>query len=657
VHASLLALQGDEKLLQECTWLAYAYDGLRGLAGLLCRSRGGQGAGHVAVRSAVAWTVYELVRSDFNEVGAQQRPETASILAILVEAMGHENASPQAQWACCAALDAMVKLQAQLASVFIEQGGGPLLARALGAANAMGADGKEFRRAAAYLVTSLAESSVRAADALRNEGAVCLLATMGLQGSGLDTDAALWALGVLGGVRVVLETMSRDCSDRPRLLCAGLKSICECADQAAGDCEELKGLPAALLLAMELAGQDGEVGLACLLESTHAVGTITVSLAPHAPPGSVCDIDRAVETLLKRLHTTPLLRQTDCLGGEGRRGDGGYTDRLLISVAEAAAEAIGRIALVSSDWREALRRCGTLDALRGWIGLSASSRQLQKYLFWAAGAIAGLPFVVLELRSHMKSEEVVNAALCTVAHILDDDVTAEYALVGVERCSDGDVPALLSLVIEAMRMHGGAPEVQARACCCVGLLLSAQPLPGLPTLAAGAVSALLTAARRFPWRSDVIKGAGSALRVLCSWPVPCCGDGDTASAVATALRDEGAADCLSQMLDAFAQDSRESELLEDTAAALALIRGVEEVLQRLERAGPGSPLRAAGLKALFEVARCDLSLLAGQASAAAAAACFRMVQEEPVQGARRLHEAAALLSGLCGRAPQSMGGA
>ncbi|CAK0808061.1 unnamed protein product [Prorocentrum cordatum] len=359
----------------------------------------------------------------------------------------------------------------------------------------------------------------------------------------------------------------------------------------------------------------------------------------------VQDVDRGVEALLACLSSG-----ADAAWAQPEdpaRPLGGAT------AAEAAAEAVGRVALFAPEWRGALRRCGALEALARWIRCGQAPRRLQlgrcserswpglKYLFWAAAAIAGLPFVAAEMRLHMPLPP---------NDILDDDIDGEYALVGVERGEDADLSSLLGLVVDSLRTHQGVQEVQlvavasGRAARRLALLVPLAPEAALRGAAPAAAAAVVAAARRFPRRHDVVGGACAALRALCSLPRP---PGGPAEPLGAALAEEGAAECVEQVLLNFGGGRGSSELLEDAAASLALLRGVGAVVARAGDWPPSSPLRAAALKALFEVCRADPRLLAEDACEHAAAACARLSAEEADDPGSRLHEVAALLCGLC----------
>jgi len=671
--AALVVHPGEAELLADGVWLAYALDGLQGFAALLARC-GGSSPGHVAIRGAVVWSIYELVQgckdggaqAAAERAASQPRPESAAMLALLVEAMRHESTAQDTQWTCCMALDILITGEPRFGTYFLDHSGAQMLIRMLRSGKDMNANGGEFRKALAYLIASLADCSLHVAERLRNEGALRALSEHGIAcagGDGKDVEGMMWAIGALGGLSAVMEVMEREGSSRPAVLRGGVLAICECTWHATDDREDLVRLPRALTMVLEVIRRE-EALSPHLRDLIKALGSVLACIAPHAPPGELSDVDVGVEYLLRRFQEHP----SASLSSSADAGQDSSNERTadpLVAATEVTAEAIGRIALVAPLWRQALRHCGTLDGLRHWIRCGGAPRRLHKYLFWAAAAIGGLPFVTEELRLHMQLVAVVDAGLCTIIDILDDDIDGEYSLVGVERGAEMDMSLLFKLVVEAMRSHSGAPEVQARAGHCVGLLASLASDEVLGAIAPAAASSVLAGARRFPRRSDVAGGACAALRTLCSLrprrpAVPPPGNGcaqagadgwGALAALQAALKDEGAAECADQIMTAFSSRKvgrSNIDILEDAVAVLALLRGVEPVLQRLLDEYSGSPLRPAGLKALFEVGRSDIRLFAGAGVAAAAAeACARLVAEEAEEPGSRLHEVAALLSGLC----------
>eukprot|EP00933_Yihiella_yeosuensis_P050511 TRINITY_DN4830_c2_g1_i1.p1 TRINITY_DN4830_c2_g1~~TRINITY_DN4830_c2_g1_i1.p1 ORF type:complete len:120 (-),score=28.49 TRINITY_DN4830_c2_g1_i1:62-421(-) len=111
---------------------------------------------------------------------------------------------------------------------------------------------------------------------------------------------------------------------------------------------------------------------------------------------------------------------------------------------------------------------------------------------------------------------------------------------------------------------------------------------------------------------------------------------------------------MSEVMNIFSNFEETRDMLEDAAAVLAMMNGVEALLRRLNEERPASPLRMAGLKALFELGRADCEFLTGNAAKAAMEACEKLVMEERndafaamFASTSRLEEVASLLSGLC----------
>ncbi|CAJ1441235.1 unnamed protein product [Effrenium voratum] len=416
---------------------------------------------------------------------------------------------------------------------------------------------------------------------------------------------------------------------------------------------ELGQLPAALVLLLEIISQEQATSSRLLRACVKALGCTLVALTPHAPPGHVPEVDRGVQALIAQL-----LRQTGVNAPSADEEDSWWRDgdgySSPVGAAQAAAEAIGRMALTSSQWRPVLCKCA-MQALISWIRSGVEDRKFHKYLFWAAAAMSGMPFVASELKLHISNVSAVDAALCTIIDILDEDIDGEYTLAGADR-GEAEMPSLLALVVEAMKVHSSAPEVQARGAACVGLLVPYVPLASLQTVAPAAIVAVLNGARRFPRRTDVVSGASAALRSLCEM----CRRRRDASleALVATLRQENAADCVEQAFCSFARYTDCTELLEDAAAVAAQLSGVEALLERLSQEPATSQLRVAGLKALFEEGRLDLDFFSRHAASAAIKVCEQMVMEasqynsekdpsEPPIDTTRLHEVASLLSGLC----------
>merc|ERR1712136_6539 len=288
------------------------------------------------------------------------------------------------------------------------------------------------------------------------------------------------------------------------------------------------------------------------------------------------DVDRGVEALLNQL---------EVVTSSQRSGD--QEVRASNEVAEVAALAIGRVALLAPEWRESLQRCAS-SALRRCIRSGNASNRLYKMLFWAVAAMSGLSAVASEMQSDLTSEYVVNAGLCAIMEILDElDESPE------ER-ADCDVGALLSLVLEAMRVHAQLSYVQSSGCHCVGLLVRR-----LSSGTTSVIAPVLAAARRFSRDLDAMCGVCRALRILCA-----------RHETLKALHDEGAADCVEGVFAEFTSPEA-APMLEEAFVVFSMLKGVDAAVEKLRQCASGSLIRPAGLKALFELGRADLRFFEG----------------------------------------------
>lgn len=474
----------------------------------------------------------------------------------------------------------------------------------------------------------------------------------------------MWALGAIGGLKDVLQAMRHCGPGKPSVLSGGAHAVAECAARA-GDGEELKQLPAALVLLLEMIAREESAPSGVLKAAMQALGRTLTALTPHAPPGHVAQVDQGVQTLISQLRrppaSAPSEKKEDWWSSQDDGKDGyeyDYESSPSSGAAQAAAEAIGRIALTTAEWRPVLHGYA-MEAIVAWIRSGTAGRKFNKYLFWAAAALSGMPFVAAELKLHINCISAVDAALCTVIDILDEDIDGEYTLAGTDR-GEAEMPTLVALIVEAMRLHPAAPEVQARGATCISFLVPFVEYASLQAVAPAAIVGVLTGSRRFPRRMDVISGAVAALRAFCD--LARCKkrpDAKGAEVIVASLQREGAVDCIEQAFGYFSHYEDAMQMLEDAAAVSAQISGVEALLKRLGEEPATSHLRMAGLKAIFEEGRADLDFLSARACAAAVEACERMMLEasqynesekepsDPPIDTQRLHEVASLLSGLC----------
>eukprot|EP00439_Symbiodinium_sp_Y106_P065572 s2129_g10.t1 len=254
---------------------------------------------------------------------------------------------------------------------------------------------------------------------------------------------------------------------------------------------------------------------------------------------------------------------------------------------DGIGRAIGRIALTTAEWRPVLHGYA-MEAIVAWIRSGTAGRKFNKdsavercsVLTLLVNCPCSLEFSkaeAAELKLHINCISAVDAALCTVIDILDEDIDGEYTLAGTDR-GEAEMPALVALIVEAMRLHPAAPEVQARGATCISFLVPFVEYASLQAVAPAAIVGVLTGSRRM----DVISGAVAALRAFCD--LARCKkrpDAKGAEVIVASLRREGAVDCIEQAFGYFSHYEDAMQMLEDAAAVSAQISGVEALLTRL----------------------------------------------------------------------------
>eukprot|EP00811_Abedinium_folium_P015193 NODE_2415_length_2217_cov_5.178469.p1 GENE.NODE_2415_length_2217_cov_5.178469~~NODE_2415_length_2217_cov_5.178469.p1 ORF type:complete len:590 (+),score=159.81 NODE_2415_length_2217_cov_5.178469:100-1869(+) len=461
------------------------------------------------------------------------------------------------------------------------------------------------------LISVLVDGNEQARQQLQSHGVFEALGACCRRSTSKACEEAMWVIGQIGGVTAVLEAMKQADVSLSSVR-GGLLVL-----------SELTWNPSEEALATYLEAAPVLFNIACacetwpavsVLDKAHAaqaLGGILHALAPHVAPSTWPTTDNCAKFLMSAVSP----------------------DRDE-AVVQAAAECLGRIAAGSSVWRTAM--CGVLTTLSARLRTpSERDRYLQKYLFWAAAAIAGLPIVLFEMQSQQQSPSVQDAAICSIIDILDDNLDGEYSLRagrsgdGPDACEASHLPEAISTVIKAMQRHPAYLSVQFRGSHALGLLCG--HLPTGSDVPLEAISTVLTALWRHPTEENVACGACRALRVFLEPRRDSEGgaaQGASAAAGATAVfrvvvqlreRDTGAS--LRQILDHFSEDTSCLELLEDASYVAGLVDGVQVVAQLLVSSdAQARPLRAGGLKALFELGRCFPELLSGPSGAAVAAA-------------------------------------
>ncbi|CAE8702066.1 unnamed protein product, partial [Polarella glacialis] len=423
------------------------------------------------------------------------------------------------------------------------------------------------------------------------------------------------------------------------------------------DLEEVQKLPQLLeeLVALQLRADGPELGSPrCRRTCSAAICSVVCSLAPHASPGQVPALDTAVKCLLDRLRGPP-----ESLGGD-------EPEVSWAELMEIVIEPLGKVALAKEGWRTALLHLGAKEVISARIPEQHGNHRLEKYCVWFLAALAGLPFVVQELQRNFERESVVDAALCSIIDILDDDLEGEWVLRSTSSsCSEADVHSLLMLVAQAMHKYAENAMIQSRSCHCLALLLRLTRLCALsePCLLA-MLSGLLKVFKAHSHHTAAVRDCCFALRTLLeprnSSPEPS-EDDKVQHLIAETLRREDVGLVLEQAIKEFAayEDSyRMAELFEGLAALHVTLAGAGKtlsVLGQISELAGCTAVRAAGLKALFELGRSQHAVLTGatgvslgDASADGLAAVRAAVQSFAQEDSDDLlRSAAELLHGLC----------
>lgn len=622
---------GPEKFISQTIWFVYSVEGLKGFVSLLqCNQENGKpGLPDTAV-GAIVWAIFQLARDEQTEVDGELAPEAGDLIRILIQVMHlrRKSYNPEIIWSCCRALDALMYKDPRLGRLFLELGGGPLLLEVLHNVTARNAGIEtdvEVARSCAYIVATVADGSSPHAEMLRRQGAMQALATLSIRGRGsIDEEVAVWALGHLGGLSAVLEAMAQ--ASRLTNASAVLRGGVEAISDLSLKNEDVQGLPAVLTALLNILRQEGSpVDPA---KGAGALSTAALGLSTHFAPGQLQELDAAVEALVHLIRAVPPPSVT-------------YSN---VAGTESAVYGLGRLALTSPAWQEGLKQCGLLDLLTMHIRNGSGGRRLVKFCFWAAASLAGMPFVVHELRQQLQNEtqatvDMVDAAFCTIIDIMDDDLEHEYVLRGTERCSEASVPDILRLIAQAMQRHGEQPELQHRGCTTVALLVPVAPKEQVPP---EAIHAILAAARRHPRNSSTV---GQACRAVRSVLEQCCKDCLGKQNPHAALLSEHGTEGVAQSAIQDFGRAGDSELLEDASFVLVALLGIERGLKSIKDTQDSNVI-AAGLKGVFELGRSRPWFLTGHMGTLAMSAGIAMAQAYPKDSA--LQRAAELLVGHCG---------
>lgn len=615
VMTTMLSNSEHSDLIQCSVGIVYNLRGLGGLDLLLSNNAHDNGAQlPEAVLAATVWAVYDVVKQE--KIGI----DASSMIRTLAQILSRRSYNLEVQNACCTVLAWLVHEDARCGTLLMQFGATPLLLDIL--RHAMRQDGfaEDLACSCVNILASLAEANNMQAEVIRQHGGVDVLAEFGMRGyGGYDEEAAIAALGHMSGIGAVVRAMSHAPS-LPSVIKGGLDAIAELACALTAP-QEVKLLPDVLQMLWQLLeSMDApNPAVKCRKKCLAAICSTVIGIASYADPGQVSQLDTVVVALLN-LQTRDMLADVD------------------FEIAEDTIESLGRLALIRPAWCDYLKRCGAEHVFQQRIRKAYDNRRLLKYVFWAAGALSGLPFVCGELREHMRSSDMIDAAFCTIIDILDDDLEGDWVLKGADRCGEHDVPGVLNLIAEAMQGYTSEPLLQSRGCHCIGLFVSLAPQVVPPS---EAVAAIFCALRRHNHNSSVVRDGLYVLHALlepdCKTRSP-----QILTAVMEKLQDAGAEGIARQALLDFA-DYGNSELLEEAMIVICSLAGVDAALKTLIHAGAG-PVQTIGVKAIAEFGRHQPHLL-HQFGADIVSAVNWMATESPEDDS--LQQNVALLVGFC----------
>ncbi|CAK9024455.1 Uncharacterized protein SCF082_LOCUS16628 [Durusdinium trenchii] len=385
-----------------------------------------------------------------------------------------------------------------------------------------------------------------------------------------------------------------------------------------------------------------------------ALGSCCSSLSPHLAPGACAELDEAVRLIASRLHEPMKIPEED---------QHGYSWREQL---ELIFDPLGKVTLAKDAWRDALLKHGAKEATQQRILELVGDRRLEKYCVWLLAALAGMPFVVQELQKHLERPEVVDACMCAIIDILDDDLDCDWLLSGrTLMATRQEVPGLLELIAQAMTAHPQDAIVQSRGCHCLVLLMRMVPHVGELSQACLEIilKTVLHAYNSHYQHLSAVRDISFLLRSLLE---PRNGQEAQASwaqkQLAQHLQQEFTHRQLESSVKHFAgfDDAyRCGELFENALACVALLSGAGRMMNFLMESEelPGHlTLCISGFKALFELAgsRCAVlgeangivleGHIVGQGCPGVQAALRRLVQGREDE---QLRQAAVLLDGLC----------
>lgn len=454
------------------------------------------------------------------------------------------------------------------------------------------------------------------------------------------------SLGFILGLPEALQLFDRVGQRGVRGVLLTIKELC-----TTEDLEAIRQLPAIMgeLLQLQKKSPRNAIFLSALLQ---ALGACCSSLAPHCNPGDCAPLDETIKMLVSRLYEPVQIPE------EGW----GYFCRDEV---EAIFDPLGKVTLAKDAWRDVLLKHGAKEAASQRISELVGDRRLEKYCVWFLAALAGMPFVVQELQRHLQRDAVVDACMCAIIDILDDDLECDWLLSGrTLMVSQQEVPGMLELMAQAMLAHPQDALLQSRGCHCLALLMRMVQHVGDLNQACLTIimKTVLKAYDSHYEHQSAVRDVSFLLRSLLE---PRHGQDPQAEwaqkQLAQHLQQEGThrqLESSTKHFCGFVDARRFAELFENTLACIVLLNGAGRMLNFLKESADlqGHPtLCAAGMKALFELGSSRSSVLSeangilldggivAQGCQGVQAALRQLVRHPD----EALKQAAVLLDGLC----------
>eukprot|EP00913_Durusdinium_trenchii_P024731 g23213.t1 len=318
------------------------------------------------------------------------------------------------------------------------------------------------------------------------------------------------------------------------------------------------------------------------------------------------------------------LQGVDLPGGHSWRVPGGFREMNTARRKESLCGAsmgfemlvneLGKVCH-SRAWRQHLRDLGVPNLVIARMNQARDNKRAMKYSIWLASSLLALQRQ--ELQQHLDSETTVDACLCTMVDILDEDVEGEWFLRHQHAEMQQQLQAFLWKIFSILTLqpsHGSG-------CHCLALVVTARDQMkttrlDLPQELLLRLVVITVEALRKGQVASAVRDSAFLLRTMLEPSNPW-GEGEAAAKLredwpaflvfaVTELRARGVQEVLLAQLHSYAH----TELLEGLLACLIHLGGPWAALGPLAAVEAREPLaKACGLKVLFEMGKEEPSLL------------------------------------------------